>query len=172
MTSEPPGKYTVRPLTRPSFPLIGSRAECLTSKSEHSHLAPDRTPCASRQRTHRISLRSIRFFSRARTTEQRGYVLISAIALAILYFGLMELMLIDSSRALREAQRFRARVTSAALAESAAELAAAQMVTSPGGPTSAEDEQGKMLGSVEVSGNAFELVGEGNATGVVPIKAT
>ena len=104
--------------------------------------------------------------------RERGYVLISAIALAILYFGLMELMLIDSSRALREAQRFRARVVASALAESAAELAAAQMVTSPGGPTSAEDEQGKMLGSVEVSGNAFELVGEGNATGVVPIKAT
>jgi len=65
----------------------------------------------------RTNLRSIRFFSRGRTTEQRGYVLISAIALAILYFGLMELMLIDSARALRESQRFRARVMAATLAD-------------------------------------------------------
>jgi hypothetical protein len=144
----------------------------------------------------KTNLRSMRFSFRGRTIEraahgerraalttrtllavgcspnQRGYVLISAIALAILYFGLMELMLIDSSRALREAQRFRARVIASALAESAAELAAAQMVTRPGGATSAEDEQGKMMGSVEVNGTAFELVGEGNATGVVPVKAT
>ena len=42
---------------------------------------------------------STRSSFRARTRE-RGYVLITAIALAILYFALMELMLIDSSRAL------------------------------------------------------------------------
>src|SRR5437867_10119465 len=172
MTSERPGKYTGRRSTRLNFRRIGSRAECLISKSEHSRSAPDRTPCASRQRTHRINLRSIRFFSRARTTEQRGYVLISAIALAILYFGLMELMLIDSSRALREAQRFRARVTSAALAESAAELAAAQMVSRPGATATAQDEQGQMSATLNTSGNTFEITGEGSTTGVVPMKAS
>ena len=61
--------------------------------------------------------------------RERGYVLIAAIALAILYFALMELMLIDSSRALREAQRFRSKVIATTLAESAAELSAASMVT-------------------------------------------
>lgn len=80
---------------------------------------------------------------RARTTNERGYVLISAIALAVLYFGLMELMMIDSSRALREAQRFRARVVASALAENAAELAAANMITQPGSTTTAQDDQGK-----------------------------
>src|SRR5437867_8569852 len=143
-----------------------------TFRSDRLLSEADAMPSGSPPTMNRTALPSMRFLSRDRTIDERGYVLISAIALAVLYFGLMELMLIDSSRALREAQRFRSRVVASALAESAAELAAAQMVTSPGGPTSAEDEQGKMLGSVEVSGNAFELVGEGNATGVVPIKAT
>ena len=117
-------------------------------------------------------MRSIRFFSRARTTEQRGYVLISAIALAILYFGLMELMLIDSSRALRESQRFRARVISAALAESAAELAAAQMVNGVSNSANAQDDQGKMNGALSRAGNQFELNGEGLTSGVPPVKAS
>jgi len=105
-------------------------------------------------------------------TAERGYVLISAIALAILYFGLMQLMLIDSSNALREAQRFRARVVASALAENAAELAAANMVNNPSGPTSASDDQGKMIGAITVSGNDFEILGQGDATGVVPQTAT
>ena len=114
----------------------------------------------------------MRFSFRGRTTNERGYVLISAIALAILYFGLMELMLIDSSRALVEAQRFRSRIVASALAENAAELAAAKMVTSPSGPASYQDDQGKMLGSINVNGNAFEIVGEGSTTGITPVKAT
>ena len=91
--------------------------------------------------TTKESLRSIRSSFRGRTTE-RGYVLISAITLAILYFALMELMLIDSSRAVREAQRFRARIVATTLAESAAELAALQLVTASGGPVNATDDQG------------------------------
>src|SRR6058998_1151051 len=151
---------------------IGSRAACLIFILPRSPSTPARMPCALLRRTSRTDLRLMRFSFRGRTTDERGYVLISAIALAILYFGLMELMLIDSSRALREAQRFRGRVVASALAESAAELAAAQMVTRPGGATSAEDEQGKMLGSLEISGNTFELVGQGNVAGVVPMSAT
>ena len=117
-------------------------------------------------------MRSIRFFSRARTTEQRGYILISAIALAILYFGLMELMLIDSSRALREAQRFRARVTSAALAESAAELSAAQMISGGSSSANAQDEQGTMNGALQRMSDQFELTGEGLTSGVPPVRAS
>jgi len=114
----------------------------------------------------------MRFLCRGRTTDERGYVLISAIALAILYFGLMELMLIDSSRALREAQRFRGRVVASALAESAAELAAAQMVSRPGATATARDEQGQMTATLNTSGNTFEIIGEGTTTGVVPMKAS
>jgi hypothetical protein len=117
-------------------------------------------------------LPSMRFSFRGRTTDQRGYVLISAIGLAILYFALMELMLIESSRALREAQRFRSRVVAATLAESAAELAAAQMINQPSGTATAEDEQGSMTGVLHVLGNQFELTGEGITTGVSPVTAT
>lgn len=120
----------------------------------------------------RTDWRSMRFLYRGRTTDERGYVLISAIALAILYFGLMELMLIDSSLAQREAQRFRARVVASALAENAAELAAANMVTQPGSTTTAQDDQGKMIGAITVNGNNFEIDAEGDAAGVVPVKAT
>jgi hypothetical protein len=109
---------------------------------------------------------------RGRTTNERGYVLISAIALAILYFALMELMLLDSSRALREAQRFRSRVVAATLAESAAELAAAQMVNRPGTTANAQDDQGRMTGTLNSNGNQFELNGEGTTAGVLPVKAS
>jgi len=114
----------------------------------------------------------MRFSFRARTADQRGYVLISAIALAILYFGLMELMLIDSSRALREAQRFRSRVVAATLAESAAELAAAQMINRPSATATATDHQGRMTGSLSTNSSQFELRGEGVTSGVAPVTAT
>jgi hypothetical protein len=120
----------------------------------------------------------MRFSFRDRITDQRGYVLISAIALAVLYFGLMELMLIDSSRALREAQRFRSRIVASALAESAAELAAAQMVTHPGASANASDEQGQMTGSLRVTGDPsqgpqqFEITGQGVTAGVAPVTAS
>ena len=114
----------------------------------------------------------MRFSFRVRTRRQQGYVLISAIALAILYFGLMELMLIDSSRSLREAQRFRSRVVAATLAESAAELAAAQLITQSSANVDAEDDQGKMNGTLQRNGNTFAISASGEATGVPPQKAT
>src|SRR5215213_2449819 len=82
--------------------------------------------CGSKEPTREGSLRSIRSSSRARTSE-RGFALIAALTLALLYFALMELILIDSSRSLAEAQRFRARIMAAAVAEDAAELAALNM---------------------------------------------
>ena len=109
---------------------------------------------------------SMKSCCRARTTDQRGYVLISAVALAILYFALMELMLIDSSRALREAQQFRSRIVASTLAESAAELASAQMVTRGISSTvNAQDEQGSMTGQLHLINDQFELIGD------VPTKA-
>jgi len=116
-------------------------------------------------------LRSIRSFSRARTEAQRGFVLISALILAVLYFGLMELMLIDSQRALSEAQRFRARILAGTLAESGAELAARQMVTGGSNHFSGTDAQGGALsGTLTRSGlENFELTGTGTSNGVVQI---
>ncbi|HJT16904.1 MAG TPA: hypothetical protein VJ853_05935 [Thermoanaerobaculia bacterium] len=114
----------------------------------------------------------MRFSFRGRTRRERGYVLISAIALAILYFALMQLMLIDSSHALQEAQRFRSRIVASALAENAAELAAQDMINQPRGTSSYEDDQGRMLGSISVNGNQFEINAEGDTKGVMPVKAT
>jgi type II secretory pathway component PulK len=113
------------------------------------------------------ALRSIRSCSRARTSSERGFALIAAIALAILYFALIELMLIESSRELAEARRFRARVVAATLAENGAELAAADMVTRAYTTANAEDWQGTIQGTMlRTAGNQFEIQGRGNATGV------
>ena len=117
-------------------------------------------------------MRSTSSSSRARTRE-RGYVLIAAITIAILYFALMELMLIDSSRALREAQRFRSKVVAATLAESAAELSAASMVTRNAGDTiNADDEQGTMKATCKVNGQAFIIEAEAETSGVSPVKSS
>jgi hypothetical protein len=114
------------------------------------------------------------FFFRGRTTSgQRGYILVAAIALAIVYFGLMQLMMIDSSRALRESQRFRSRIVASTLAESAAELAAAGMVTSLApNAAKASDDQGSMDGQLNIVTGAFEIVGNAESAGVQPAKAS
>ena len=112
---------------------------------------------------------------RGRTTRtresQRGYMLISAIVLAVLYFGLMQLMMIDSTRALKEAQRFRSRIVASTLAESAAELAAASMVTTMASNSAkATDEQGSMDGQLHMVTGAFEITGDSVTAGVQPVK--
>lgn len=100
--------------------------------------------------------------------NQRGFVLITALVISILYFALMELLLIDSSRALSEAQRFRAHVVAGTLAENAAELAAFQIVTGNGAPTvDKQDSQGTMHGVLERNSNSFVLTGEGVAIGAM-----
>jgi hypothetical protein len=129
-------------------------------------------------------LRSIRSSSRARTNNQRGVALIAAIFLAILYFGLIELLLMDSARELREAQRFRARIMSLTLAENGAELAALNLVSTTGGTARNEDWQGVATGTLLRGGafplesevpvaptvSKFELIGEGESAGVVKVK--
>ncbi len=109
----------------------------------------------------------IRFFNRAGTTEQRGFVLIVALVLSILYFALMALILIDSSRALAEANRFRARVVASTLAENGAELAAWQMTSLTNRTVTDEDEQGKIWGEMTRNNEQFEINGEGTAIGVL-----
>ena len=121
---------------------------------------------------------SIRSSFRARTrergyaTRERGYALISAIALAILYFAVMQLIMIDSNRVLHEAQRFRSKVVSSALAENGAELAASQMLLNATHNADATDPDGKMKGALQRSGNDFIINAEGTSYGVEPRTAT
>lgn len=114
-------------------------------------------------------MRSIRSSSRALT--ERGFALIAALALAILYFALMELLLLDSSRALMEARQFRARVVAATVAENAAELAALNMRIGLSKTARESDEQGDMVGTLTMNAPSFSIEGEGETTGVIRQKA-
>jgi hypothetical protein len=119
--------------------------------------------------------RSMSTFSRARTASksERGVVLIASLVLAVLYFALMELMMMDAARSLNEAQRFRARVVAEALAENGAELAAAQMIARTGGTASYSDDQGTIKGTYRrVDCCAYELTGTGMTSGVVQQSST
>ena len=95
-----------------------------------------------------------------------------AIVLAVLYFGLIELLLLDSSRELAEARRFRARIVAETLAENAAELAAFQLVPRPQTPQfSVETEQGKIGGQMmktitSPAEQDFEIEGHGTTSGI------
>lgn len=110
--------------------------------------------------------RSTRSFSRARTSE-RGFALVAALTLAILFFALMELLLIDGTRALQEAQRYRSRVVALTMAESAAELAAARMVAHTDADVTVDESGGTMHGRyVQHAGGAFELTGDATTKGV------
>jgi hypothetical protein len=115
--------------------------------------------------------RSTRSSFRARTRE-RGYALISAIAIAVLYFAVMQLIMIDSQRVLREAQRFRAKVISAALAENAAELAASQMLLSSTRKIDAKDAEGTMKATLQKGLTDFVIEAEGTSYGAESRKAT
>lgn len=114
---------------------------------------------------------SIRSCSRARTSE-RGIALVIALVVAVLYFGLIELMLYDASRELAEARRFRARVIALTLAENGAELAAQNLVTTPQNPTPVTDWQGTASGDVSKTGEDFKINGTGDVTGIVAAHAT
>ncbi len=114
---------------------------------------------------------SIRSCSRAHTNE-RGIALAMALIIAVLYFGLIELMLYDASRELAEARRFRARIIALTLAENGAELAAQNLVTTPQNPTPITDWQGTMSGDVSKSGEDFKINGTGDAIGIVEAHAT
>ena len=109
--------------------------------------------------------RSTRFSSRARTSE-RGFALAIALILAVLYFGLIELLLIDSSRELAQARLFRSRVVAQTLADNAAEGAARMIHNNPPGVFNEEDDQGTMRGLLKMTGQSFVLTGEAESAGV------
>lgn len=121
------------------------------------------------------SLQSIKSCSRARTTE-RGFALAMALIIAVLYFGLIELMLYDASRELAEARRFRARIVALTLAENGAELAAVRLADTDVKPAKVEggDWQGTIAGDMNKNNQTgdFTINGTGVATGIVEVHAT
>jgi hypothetical protein len=120
------------------------------------------------------SSRSIRSCSRARTTE-RGFALALALIIAVLYFGLIELMLYDASRELAEARRFRARIIALTLAENGAELASLNIAVAKAGTADAEasDWQGTIKGKRRKNSEGkFTIEATGHATGVVEVRST
>ncbi|MFN2237757.1 MAG: hypothetical protein ABR524_00045 [Thermoanaerobaculia bacterium] len=114
---------------------------------------------------------SIRSSFRGRT--ERGFALITALLLAILFLGMIELALADATAAQREARRFRERISSQILADNAIELAAAGMLTKQSNSSvERETDAGTMKGSFKIlPGSRFELVGDGLSAGL-EVRAT
>lgn len=101
-------------------------------------------------------------------TSQRGFVLVSVLLIALLYFGLIELIMADGARRSVEAQRFRARITANIFAENGAELAAKQMVHLGSSEEKLELPEGVMEGSFRRIGQeGFVIEATGTASGVV-----
>jgi hypothetical protein len=94
-----------------------------------------------------------------------------ALIVAVLYFGLIELMLYDASRELAEARRFRARIIALTLAENGAELAAQNLVTAPQASVSYSDWQGTISGKASKPTEQFTIDATGDATGIVKVHA-
>lgn len=118
-------------------------------------------------------MQSISSSRRANIERQRGFALISAVVIAFLYFGLMQLLLVDASRSLHEAQRFRARIVAKTLAENGAELAAVNMVSQASGAGTVNDAQGYASGTRTTDGTGkFTIKAEGLTNGVVKQHAT
>ena len=96
-----------------------------------------------------------------------------AIVTAVLYFALIELLLLDAQRELEEARRFRARVVAETLAENAAEVAAMQIVTRDSTPQfSMTTDQGTISGRMTKGSNTFEIHGEGTSSGITESTAS
>ncbi len=117
-------------------------------------------------------MRSIRSCNRARTTE-RGFALLWAIGLAVLFFMLVQLMLIESARELTDAQRFRSRIVAMVLAENGAELAAARIIERNYTIDNDEDWQGKIYGKMTKNDETgdFTIYATGDTAGIKPAKA-
>lgn len=115
----------------------------------------------------------MRSSSRAHIHRQRGYVLISVLILAVLYLGLMELMLRDSSQVLRSASRFRSRIIAQSLAEDGVELAACRIVDRGGATIRADSDQGEITAVMKrVGDEAFEITAQAVSSGAASSAAS
>jgi hypothetical protein len=95
--------------------------------------------------------------------------------LAVLYFGLVELLMIDSSRELAEARRFRSRIVAQTLAENGAELVAADITNPARGVLvgHASDWQGELDAKLmkDPNSGAFDIEASGTSKGLAPVSS-
>ena len=109
---------------------------------------------------------------RASIPDQRGFVLIAVLVIAILYLALIELMLMDSAATLRSAARFRSWAVARTMAENGADLAAQQMLTAASSTVEATTDDGRMNGSFRRNADdSFEITASGSSSGVQPASA-
>ena len=103
---------------------------------------------------------SIRSSRRVRT--DRGFALVTALLLALLFIGVIDLALADAVNAQRQARRFRERIMSQILADNAVELAAADMVGGAAKAVERRTDEGEMSAELEMKPNgAFTIEAEG-----------
>ncbi|HVR43784.1 MAG TPA: hypothetical protein VMS56_10110 [Thermoanaerobaculia bacterium] len=111
--------------------------------------------------------------SSRRGRSERGFALIAALLLAVLYLSLMELTLRDTSETIRQAHRFRARISAEILAENALELAAERMVELSSKSSEIEEAEGTAEGSYQrLPGDRFELHGSATSLGAASVSAS
>ena len=108
---------------------------------------------------------------------ERGYALIAALVVSVLLFGLMTLVLWESTMRYRAAQLFRSRVIAQTLAENAAELAAKGLSDGSSLIAVAETNEGSMEAEGEVTTDfngvtRFKIEAAGTTRGVQPMRAT
>lgn len=120
---------------------------------------------------------SIRSSRRAHADGERGYALLSALVLAVLFFALISLVLWESTVRYRAAQAFRARILAQSLAANAAEMSASGLAAGSPLAVSLETEEGTMAAkgtaSTDTDGvTRFEIEAEGVTRGVRPSFAT
>ena len=112
----------------------------------------------------------------ARSENERGWVLLSVLVIATLYFALITLILWESTMRYRAAQRFRARVVAQALAESAAEMSARGLENGMSGKIGTEIDDGILVGESSVLGDSnngtFHITAAGESSGVMKAQAS
>ena len=108
--------------------------------------------------------------SSRRGRGERGFALVSALLIAFLFFGLIELTLSDTSDAVRAAHRQRARIASEILADNGIALAAAGMLSGLPQGAGRANRDGSMTGTFQpLPGNRFELTAEGTSAGTTEV---
>lgn len=120
---------------------------------------------------------STRSSRRAHADGERGFALIAALVLAVLFFALITLVLWESTMRYRAAQQFRSRIVAQTLAENAAELAAKGLGDGSSLIVSAETGDGTMEAKGEVTEDfegiiRFKIEAAGTTRGVQPTHAT
>jgi S1-C subfamily serine protease len=89
--------------------------------------------------------------------REAGFTVVAALLIAILFFGLIGLLLVESAEAYRNAQRFRARVTAFVMAGNAVEIAAAGIVSGAAHRVDVEIDGYQLTAEVQRAGERFVI---------------